>query len=435
MSTLPAPVVQQQNTATGVYGREFWMAYVANLAVVTGNALTFRFAELVNLLGGTDADTGWILGAATAVSLGARVWLGQGIDRHGVRIVWTVTSMLYVGGLLLVLFSPSVGGQMLAGQVLYRVALAGIFSCSLVHIQNLVPVERRTEIIGVLGSSGFLGMILGSQLADMLYRFGPPGWGRLALIFAAAACAGALYLVLVTLLTRRDVHRRPRHTPPMWPLLCRYGSRPVLIVAPLMGMGFAVMTTFLTRYATSLHLAGVGTFFSAYALTAFFVRMWSRGWNRSIGRHGMILMGLTGHAIGLAALVFVHAEWQFVFPAVFAGFGHALLFPAVISLVSGEFPRPFRGTGNTIALGFIDVGGVVSSPIIGMVIDVYGFVPMLAGTSAVMTAGVAYYAWATHGKIDPELSRAPRESKVATTAVRPAAGVVPRVEESPVTAR
>ncbi len=51
------------------------------------------------------------------------------------------------------------------------------------------------------------------------------------------------------------------------------------------------------------------------------------------------------------------------------GFGHALLFPAVVSLGSEAFPREYRGTGTTIVMGFFDVGTFVSAPILGAIID------------------------------------------------------------------
>ena len=43
------------------YDRIFWMAYAANTILVTANALTFRFAELIAWLGGTERTAGFIV--------------------------------------------------------------------------------------------------------------------------------------------------------------------------------------------------------------------------------------------------------------------------------------------------------------------------------------------------------------------------------------
>ena len=45
-----------------VYHRPFWIAYVANFALVMGNALMYRFAELVAFLGGSERAAGAIVG-------------------------------------------------------------------------------------------------------------------------------------------------------------------------------------------------------------------------------------------------------------------------------------------------------------------------------------------------------------------------------------
>ncbi|NQY86066.1 MAG: hypothetical protein HRT34_15070, partial [Alcanivorax sp.] len=44
-----------------VYNRVFWFAYAANIVMVGANALTFRFAELIAFLGGTELTTGEII--------------------------------------------------------------------------------------------------------------------------------------------------------------------------------------------------------------------------------------------------------------------------------------------------------------------------------------------------------------------------------------
>ena len=56
--TLAAPALRESET---IYNRVFWLAYAANVSLVTANALTFRFAELVNYLGGTEEITGAIV--------------------------------------------------------------------------------------------------------------------------------------------------------------------------------------------------------------------------------------------------------------------------------------------------------------------------------------------------------------------------------------
>jgi MFS family permease len=286
--------------------------------------------------------------------------------------------------------------QLYLARAAFAVGLAGMFTCSIVHIQNQVPAHRRTEVVGSLGASGFLGMILGSQVGDWIFNAFPNGTTRFEILFGGAAGLGLLYLVLVLVLTRGDMHDRPHETPSMFRLMFRYWPGPVVFVAIMMGMGFTISTVFLTRFSTHLGIKGIGTYFTSYCISAFAIRIAARNWSVTVGRRRMIVLGLVGHMLGNALLPFVTKDWHLIFPSVASGFGHALLFPAVISLGSGAFPKAYRGSGTTIVLGFTEVGAMLSAPLLGWIIDVYGFTAMfLTASASTLVIGVVF--WLTSG--------------------------------------
>lgn len=385
-----------------IYNRMFWWAFVANLMLVTANALTFRFAELVNLLGGTQQVAGTIVSVGAIGALIGRLFLGQFIDRYGVRPLWLGCSLLYVLGIVLMLIVPSLGPMMYIGRILLAFGLGGMFACSMTHIQNQVPAYRRTEVIATLGSSGFLGMMTGSQLGDLILLLTPDSMVRYYCLFGLSGAFGILYLGIVLWLTRHETHTAAHQQVSAFPLLVRYWPGWVMLVAMMMGMGFAGTTIFLTRYATSQGLRGVGTYFTAYAVTAFCIRILTRHMSRRYGRHRMIVVGMLGHVIGYGGLCLVTQEWHFILPAACSGFAHALLFPCVVSLGTETFPSQYRGTGTTLLLCMIDLGGVVSAPILGGMIDHIGFEVMFLFT-AVSALGVSIlYHLAVGNRVDPE---------------------------------
>ncbi len=293
-----SPDVYESESAA-IYNRSFWLAYAANMSLVAANTLTFRFAEFVDLLQGTKTDTGWIVGIALAGSLISRIWLGQAIDRFGVRRLWIFGTALFLAGCAGLWSTDSLGSRIYLARTAYAIGISAMFVCSNLHIQLRVPPHRRTEAIGSLGSSGFVGMIVGAQLVDMLFdRFEGPQ--LFSTLFAATIGFGLLYLVFVLLLTQADEHVRPEVTPPAHVLVRRYWPGPVVLVSLMMGLGFSVTMVFLSRLASERHLDGVGYFFTGYAVAAFSVRLLTRTWSRTWGRRAMILVGLTGHAIGHA---------------------------------------------------------------------------------------------------------------------------------------
>ncbi|QDU80327.1 major facilitator superfamily transporter [Polystyrenella longa] len=390
-----SPIHTRPYTEPNIYNKVFWIAYFANVSVVSGNALTFRFAELVNFLGGTEEIAGQIISISVMAALAGRVVLGQIIDRFGIRVVWMSMSIVFTFGSLMIVSVQDLTWVIYLGRILFAIGLSGMVTSSMVHIQNQAPDHRRTEIIGSLGSSGFVGMILGSQLGDIVMSLFQNEAVQFHVMFAVPVVLGIIYLILVTILTRGEKPvSKESQVPFSFRLLWEQWPGWILLVSFTMGVCFTSISLFLTRYATELGLKGIGTYFTSYAISALIFRMASRDWSRTMGRHRMVLFGLAAHAVGYALLPLLTKEWHFVIPAIFSGFGHAILFPAVVSLGSGSFRKEWRGIGTNVILGGFDVGTVLSAPILGAVIvwgGAAGFEMMFYACSATAIATIVIY--------------------------------------------
>ena len=293
-----------------IYGRGFWLAYAANLMLVCANSLTFRFAEFISSLDGTEELSGEIFRAGLIAAIVFRLGLGRAIDHYGPRLIWLASSLAYIAGGLMFLFPDRLSPVIWLARIVYQTGLAGMFSCSIVHIQNQVPANRRTEIIGSLGSSGFVGTILGTQLGDLIFKFLPEGQSRFAAMFGGAAALGLAHAVVVFWLTRGESHTQPAAAPGPFRLMRRYWPGPIVVVAAAQGTSMAVTMYFLTRYATVMNLQGIAPFFLVYSLTAFACRWIFRDWGASFGRHGMVLWGLASLTVG--QLLFLGADCRLV---------------------------------------------------------------------------------------------------------------------------
>lgn len=388
MTSLPTVSSDADRT---IYNRTFWIAYAANLLLTTGNALTFRFAEFVQLLGGTESLTGQVVRAGLIASLTVRLVLGQSIDGLGVRRVWLASSVFFIAGCVMFVMNDQLGPMIYVARILFTAGMSSMFACSIYHVQSRVPAYRRTEVIGSLGTSGFVGMIAGTQLGDLLFYIVADEHVLFATLFWITVGLGIAYMAMIAIATRGDPPRSPTMSPPIYRLVFRYWPGPPVLVALVMGAGFTITTVFLTRQATASGLHGIGTFFAVYSSTGFILRWVGRNWSAAIGRHRVILLGLAGHVIGYLLLIPVQTQWDFVLPAILHGFGHALLFPCVVSLGAGRFPPEYRGTGTTIILAFVDLGTMLSAPLLGRMIEVEGFTrTYLVMTALTLATGVIY---------------------------------------------
>jgi len=376
---------------SGLYGRIFWLSYLANTTLVLGNALTFRFAELVNHLGGSESVAGDIVAVGTAIAVIVRLSVSHVLDNYGTKRMWPLCALLFISGCLTFVLVTQISWIVYAARVAFFVGLTGMFACSITHIQNHVPAERRTEIIGTLGSSGFIGMILGTNTGDLVMRFIPDKRTQFLILFGGATVIGVVYLILVLFLTADQEHEPEIKSPPAYQLLFRFFPGAVILAALVMGLGVTATQTFLTRFATSQNIQGIGAFFTSYAITAFFIRLLVAQWSRTIGRHWLLVRGLLGHVAGHALLAYVTGWWQLIPAAIVCGFGHSLLFPAIVSLGSGSFPKECRGAGTAIILGFTDFGSLVFAPILGRIIVEFGFTTMyLTSSSVALVAAIIY---------------------------------------------
>lgn len=391
-----------------VYTSTFWLAYAANVVLVAANALTFRFAELVSLLGGNEEVAGDIVSFGLIVAVAIRLAISHLIDDWGTRRFWSLMTFLFFAGSVVFFTSSRLGWEIYIARASFMTGLTGMFACSMTHIQNQVPPHRRTEAIGNLGSSGFLGMIVGSNLGDWWMRSLPDRATQFRWLFTGPMALSMVYLAIVLIITHGQDRGERRKSPPAYQLLLRHWPGGVVVVAMIMGLGVTVTTVFLTRFATRQGISGIGLFFTGYALSAFIFRISVRNWSRSIGRHWMLVRGLCGHAIGHALLPFVTQDWQFVVPAIICGFGHALLYPAVVSLGSGAYPADARGSGTASILAIVDMGSLLFAALLGRVIVYAGF-PQMFWTSAGVAGSVAiWYAVIAIRHPDPEA--APRQS-------------------------
>lgn len=396
----------------------FIAAWIANLVIVTANVSTFIFAEWVALLAEVNPATnvyneeltGRVIQYGLMASIVSRLFLGQFIDRFGVRRVWLLNSVLCLTGLAIFASLTQVSALLFIARIVFAIGIAGMFTSSMFHIQLCVPPERRTEFIGLLGSSGFIGMILGSQTADGLrWLAADQSVTAFRMIFLFAATMIVIYIVCVAIATSRDLPPDPsKARPNLLLLMKRYWPGSVMLVAISMGAAFSVPSIYLVRFMQSEGYGGISLYWSTYALIAFVLRLKTARLSSHIGRHRLILFGLAIQGLGLWSIVPITSGWQVVFSAFLCGFGHALLFPSIVSLGAGAFPLEYRGSGTNLTLGFFDCGIALSAPLLGRVIDLpqfqgKGFRPMfaVAGTLPLLVAVIWY--WRSHRLQDDEI--------------------------------
>jgi len=390
----------------------FIFAWVGNFTLVAANAATFIFADWVAWVASSSTGAtaggepvyseelpGRIIQTGLAAAIVSRLFLGKAIDRFGVRSVWICLSFLMLAGSGIFVATREVSTFLFVGRIMYAVGLSGMFTCSAFHMQSCVAEHRRTEFLGLLGSAGFVGMIIGTQFVDLLRGLadGDPVYFRYA--FIAVMTFNVVYVVLTWLVTRGFPKPNRGVRPSLLRMMWAYWPGPVVFVSMLMGLVFVVPSVYLVRFNRHAELGGISGYWTAYAVSAFALRVLTARLSQRVGRHRLISVGLTAQGIGLLAIIPATESWHLIGPALLCGLGHALLFPSMVSLGSGRFPAKYRGSGTNLAMGFMDLGTALSAPLLGRIIDLEMFggagYPQMFATAGIMALLVAafWYLW------------------------------------------
>ena len=171
-------------------------------------ALLYRYADFIKLLGGTEFHLGWIVGVGIAGSVATRLVIGSWIDRFGSGPLWIGSLLLFaVTCLAHLAVTTHNGPAVYLLHILFYSAVAGINGAAVTFVSHCGPEKKIAEMIGMWGTSGFIGAVLGTQLGDLLFS-GAASIGRPEIVemFVFAAGLALLTIPLAWAATRGEKH-------------------------------------------------------------------------------------------------------------------------------------------------------------------------------------------------------------------------------------
>jgi MFS family permease len=306
------------------------------------------------------------------------LFVGTWIDRYGTRRIWmsalTLLSLASLSHIAVVHFSrgtvqqPTVFAVCAALRIAVFCAVAGIYGSSITFVARRVPGVRMAETLGILGTSGFLGMVSGAWLGDLLLSSQPATAGSIDRLFLASGLLGLLAAAAANWAMAGQNHAPPRRHPRAWNLVRRYHPGRVLVMGIAMGFGLGLPGTFLRAFAADLQISRIALFFAVYAATAIVTRVLARRVFAWLGLRPVVVIGLSLLIGSQFLFLLVHTEWHLAAPALGYGLAHAVLFPAGFAEGCSTFPPRYRGLGTSLMLATYDLGQLLGAPIAGGII-------------------------------------------------------------------
>jgi MFS family permease len=326
-----------------------------------------------------------------------RTGQGVAIDVYGSRKVWLVSAATVVvcsAGHLLV--SSADSPLIFALRIALQTGIAGFFGASISYVSGRAPVEHVVEVVGTLGTSGFIGTVLGTLLGDRLLGADKEP----TMMFVAASTIGCLAFVFGLLATEGAQRPMSRRRPPLTWLLRRYHPGPMLLMGVAAGFGLGIPTIYVRPFSVELGIPGIAWFFFPYMAVAFTTRLSIRRMPARFGLRPVVLVGVLCLTLGMLSFVAVQKDWHFLLPALSMGIAHAIMFPTVVAGGSTAFPARYRGLGTTVMLATFDLGSFLAFVSVGAIIvqaraagwPAYG--TMFTCVAALLaTSGIVYFRW------------------------------------------
>lgn len=333
---------------------------------------------------GTSA-IGLAFGVAAPAAIVARLLTGRLIDRTGGRIFLLGGSAAWAIGSAAMALTESF--PVLVGLRLLQGAGLGVFTnASLAYVGYSVPSSRRDEALGWWAAA----TPTMATLAPVAAAFVAQSFG-FTTAFLVAASAGVIATLSGSLLPRFE---RKKPFTDVSPTYRPYV--PAALVPGLFGGAVAVASGSFAAFAPLLAadrgVENVGLLLACSALGSILVRFIAGAVATQKGRSWVIVPGLALAAFALVLLGSARSELLlFVTPFLF-GMGTGAATPALLGWAVARAGEAERATAGGTFYAFFEVGLFTGPPLLGGVVERFGFVSFTIPAMFLAVALVAYSA-------------------------------------------
>jgi len=376
--------------------RPFVLCFLSNLFQALSFNLFLHFPGFLMDLGAGEVQIGFLGGLTAMAAIAVRPTLGRVMDARGRRDVIVWGNVLNSATLGLYLTVTSIGPWIYLIRVLHGVAQAMLFTALFTYAADCVPERRRTEGLMMFGVSGMMPIALSGILGDWILAH----WG-FDEVFLAALALGAVALVLslpLVEMARFAVGPDEEGTRGFRAVLRQRDLIPLWTIATVFALALAAMFIFVKPFVERVGIGSVGGFFSAYAGVALLFRVFL-GWIPDrVGAKRVLFPALAIQALGFLLLAYATDDRQVFLAGAFCGAGHGYIFPLLFGMVVSRARDADRGSAMAIYTALFDLGVLLGGPLLGGVIDVFGYTRMYQTAAGLIVVGSLAFAVADRGR-------------------------------------
>jgi MFS family permease len=349
-----------------LYNRDYVLLNASNFLYSLFATIFIFMPAFLDSIGISPSRIGFIMATGTLVSVAFKPLGGWLADR-------TRKTFFIVGGALIASlatfpwFTVHHPSPML---YLYRffqgVGYSFFVTFAYAHIASNAPPDRRAEALGVFGLSFFIPTAIGGGLGELVLKYA--SFNLFFLIGGVIALTSGIPVLFI-----RDRGKEAGLKPSNVRDLIGKGIWAHVILSLFFGTTFGGIFTFLPVFLYKNGREGIFLFIFFYSLAVISTRtVWRKSMDRTDKKTGAILSFALLSA-GATSLIFAKDSIILICASLITGLGHGFLFPSLSALMVDRVGRENSGASMALFTGSFDLGLVIGSALLGIVLEYWGF--------------------------------------------------------------
>lgn len=314
-------------------------------------------------LHGNKVEVGVVTATISVAAVVSRPIAGRLADRHGYKL------LMLCGPAICILagaayYAAANVAVLVAIRVLHGIGEGTVYTPGAAWLVRLCPPERRGRVVGLYGTSMWLGITLGALFGTVAMRVS--GFGAVWALLIAVGVAGLLAVAPAP---------RPEQAEPT---SARATILPPSTVVPgialsLAALGYAALAAFVALHMAARGVANGIAAFNAYGFTYVGVRLFIGNVPDRFGARRVALWSAVVEAVGLLIVAVAHNLPTAVAGGLVMGAGLSLLFPSLALVVINRTDASQQGAALGAFTSFWDIGLAVGGPFAGLVASVANY--------------------------------------------------------------
>ena len=338
---------------------------------------------MIDVLGESKKEVGYIIGIYSFSALLIRPFAGYSFDTFGRKITYTLGIVIYT--LLMLSYNwAATFALLLLVRFLHGFAWGIVTTGGSTIVADLVPFSKRGEGIGYFGLSITLSMAMGPWIGSWVQDT----WGFKVLFFSTFVL-GLVALLMASGIKYPKIEAQRQKL--SWGSVFEKKVLPMSLVILISAFPFAAVLSFVSIFSEEQGFGNSGLFFLFYAIGIGILRPFAGILMDRKGPKQLMIFCFVFSIAGLIMLGLSSSRTLFIISGFVLGLGNGVIMPTIQTMIINMILPERRGVANSTFFSSIDIGMGLGSILMGYLADYTSISTMYIFCGFLLLLPMAYF--------------------------------------------